>query len=139
MGGANTEVTAATKDVLIEAAEFDPISIRNTARKLALHSDSSYRFERGLDPEGVDWASRRCCQLILELAGGELASGVIDVGRQPPQREPVVLRLSQLKRILGIEIDAGGSAANSGGAGQSQKCEPMRSKSKWCRRVGGGI
>ncbi len=82
MGGANTEVTAATKDVLIEAAEFDPISIRNTARKLALHSDSSYRFERGLDPEGVDWASRRCCQLILELAGGELASGVIEVGRQ---------------------------------------------------------
>ena len=106
MGGANTEVTAATKDVLIEAAEFDPISIRNTARKLALHSDSSYRFERGLDPEGVDWASRRCCQLILELAGGELASGVVDVGRQPPQRGPVVLRLSQLKRILGIEIDA---------------------------------
>ncbi len=106
MGGANTEVTAATKDVLIEAAEFDPISIRNTARNLALHSDSSYRFERGLDPEGVDWASRRCCQLILELAGGELASGVIDVGRQPSKREPVVLRLAQLKRILGIEIDA---------------------------------
>ena len=105
-GGANTEVTAATKDVLIEAAEFDPISIRNTARKLALHSDSSYRFERGLDPEGVDWASRRCCQLILELAGGELASGVVDVGRQPPKRGPVVLRLSQLNRILGIEIDA---------------------------------
>ena len=105
MGGANSEVTAATKDVLIEAAEFDPISIRNTARKLALHSDSSYRFERGLDPEGVDWASRRCCQLILELAGGELAAGVIDVGRQPPKREAVVLRLSQLKRILGIEID----------------------------------
>ena len=91
--------------MLIEAAEFDPISIRNTARKLALHSDSSYRFERGLDPEGVDWASRRCCQLILELAGGELAAGVIDVGRQPPKREAVVLRLSQLKRILGIEID----------------------------------
>ena len=100
-GGRDTEVTAGTIDVLIEAAEFDPLSIRNTARKLSLHSDSSYRFERGLDPEGVDWASRRCCELILQEAGGELASGVIDVGRQPPRREPIVLRLSQLKRILG--------------------------------------
>jgi phenylalanyl-tRNA synthetase beta chain len=104
MGGANTEVTATTVDVLIEAAEFDPISVRNTARKLALHSDSSYRFERGLDPEGVAWASRRTCELILQLAGGELAAGVVDVGRQPPTREPIVLRLPQLKRILGIEI-----------------------------------
>jgi phenylalanyl-tRNA synthetase beta chain len=106
MGGADTEVGLATTDVLIEAAEFDPMSIRTTARKLVLHSDSSYRFERGLDPEGVDWASRRCCELILELAGGQLAAGVIDVGRQRPAREPVVLRLSQLKRILGIEINA---------------------------------
>ena len=48
----------------------------DTARRLNLHSDSSYRFERGVDPEGVDWASRRVCQLILELAGGELAAGV---------------------------------------------------------------
>ena len=86
MGGAEREVTAATTDVLIEAAEFDPMSIRKTARRLDLHSDSSYRFERGLDPEGVDWASRRCCELILELAGGELAEGVIDVGRKPPSR-----------------------------------------------------
>jgi phenylalanyl-tRNA synthetase beta chain len=106
MGGADTEVTSGTADVLIEAAEFDPLSIRNTARKLSLHSDSSYRFERGLDPEGVDWASRRCCELILQEAGGELASGVIDVGSPPPKREPIVLRLSQLKRILGIDVNA---------------------------------
>jgi phenylalanyl-tRNA synthetase beta chain len=105
MGGASSEVTSGTVDVLIEAAEFDPISIRNTARSLALHSDSSYRFERGLDEEGVDWAGRRCCQLILELAGGQLASGVIDVGRSPLPRPPVILRLSQIKRVLGIEID----------------------------------
>jgi phenylalanyl-tRNA synthetase beta chain len=104
MGGANTEVGPATTDVLIEAAEFDPLSIRSTARKLNLHSDSSYRFERGLDPEGVDWASRRACELILELAGGELAAGVIDVGRSPTPHEPVVLRLSQLERILGITV-----------------------------------
>ena len=59
MGGADSEVTDATTDVLIEAAEFAPLSIRTTARQLDLHSPSSYRFERGVDPEGVDWASRR--------------------------------------------------------------------------------
>jgi phenylalanyl-tRNA synthetase beta chain len=104
MGGADSEVSPATTDLLIESAEFDPASIRSTARRLSLHSDSSYRFERGLDPEGVDWASRRTCELILELAGGELAAGVIDVGRQLAKREPITLRLSQLKRILGIEV-----------------------------------
>ena len=104
MGGAQTEISPATRDVLIEAAEFDPVSIRNTARQLNLHSDSSYRFERRVDPEGLDWASRRCCELILEMAGGELAAGMIDVGQPPPPREPIVLRLAQLKRILGIDV-----------------------------------
>ncbi len=106
MGGAETEVSTATTDLLIESAEFDPMSIRGTARKLNLHSDSSYRFERGLDPEGVDWASRRCAALIMEVAGGELAEGVIDLGRQPPARDPVSLRFDQLARILGIAIDS---------------------------------
>jgi phenylalanyl-tRNA synthetase beta chain len=105
MGGATTEISAATQDVLIESAEFDPVSVRNTARKLNLHSDSSYRFERRVDPEGLDWASRRCCELILELAGGEAAEGVLDVGRQPPQRQPIVLRWAQLKRVLGIDVE----------------------------------
>ena len=104
MGGAESEVSTATTELLIESAEFDPMSIRRTARRLNLHSDSSYRFERGVDPEGVDWASRRVCQLILELAGGELAAGVVDVGRRPTARPPIVLRFDQLRRILGIEI-----------------------------------
>jgi phenylalanyl-tRNA synthetase beta chain len=105
MGGADTEVTDATADLLIESALFDPISIRTTARKLNLHSDSSYRFERGPDPEGVDWASRRCCELILELAGGELAAGVIDVGTPREPRQPIILRLAQIERVLGIKVD----------------------------------
>jgi phenylalanyl-tRNA synthetase beta chain len=105
MGGAETEVSPQTKDLLIESAAFDPMSIRNTARKLNLHSDSSYRFERGVDPQGIDWASRRACELILELAGGELAEGVIDLGQQPEPRSPITLRFAQLKRVLGIEID----------------------------------
>src|SRR5262245_20217525 len=76
MGGADSEVSPATTDLLIESAAFAPLSIRTTSRKLKLQSDSSYRFERGVDPEGIDWASRRCCQLILELCCGQLAAGV---------------------------------------------------------------
>lgn len=104
MGGADTEVSPATTELLIEAAVFAPRSIRSTARQLNLHSPSSYRFERGVDPEGVDWASRRCCELILELAGGELAAGSVDVGAPPGPRPAVTLRWSQLRRILGIDI-----------------------------------
>lgn len=104
MGGADTEVSPGTTELLIESAVFAPLSIRTTSRKLKLKSDSSYRFERGVDPEGIDWASRRCCELILELCGGQLAEGLIDVGSPPPQPSPIVLRLSQIPRVLGIEI-----------------------------------
>lgn len=106
MGGADTEVTAATQDVLIEAAAFAPLWVRNAARKLNLHSPSSYRFERGVDVERLDWASRRCVQLIQELAGGTAAPGVIDVGAPSPSRTPVTLRLGQLRRVLGIDVPA---------------------------------
>ena len=105
MGGTETEVSDSSVDLLVEAAEFDPVSVRTTARRLNLHSPSSYRFERGIDPEGVDWASRRCCELILDLAGGKLAEGSIDVGREIPERKPIVLRWNQLPRVLGIEIE----------------------------------
>ena len=106
MGGADTEVTEATTDLLIEAAEFAPLSVRNTARRLNLHSPSSFRFERGVDPEGIDWASRRCCELILELAGGELAAGVIDVAQPRPEQPTLKLKFTELPRVLGIEIPA---------------------------------
>ncbi len=105
MGGADTEIGSTTKDVLIEAALFSPLAIRNAARKLKLRSDSSYRFERALDPHGPDWASRRCCELILELAGGELLDEPVFAGIRPTsERASVVLRFGQLKRILGIDI-----------------------------------
>jgi len=104
MGGVDSEVSDATKDLLIESAMFSPLSIRTTSRKLTLRSPSSYRFERGVDPEGVDWASRRCCELILELASGELADGVIEAGPKPTERETVSLRFAQVARILGIDI-----------------------------------
>lgn len=114
MGGADTEVSETTVDVLIEAADFAPLSVRKAARKHVLFSPSSYRFERGVDPEGIDWASRRCCELILELAGGELCDGVIDektpawvepADRQfDDDRDHIKLRYPTLSRVLGIEI-----------------------------------
>ena len=106
MGGADSEVSDATTEVLIESAAFDPLSIRTTARKLALRSDSSYRFERGVDVENADWVSRRCCELILEICGGELMSGAIDVAAPRKPREPITLRAAQIQRIVGIEIPA---------------------------------
>ncbi len=106
MGGADSEVTESTKDLVIEAAIFSPLSVRRTARRLKLHSPSSYRFERKVDPAGVDWASRRVCEIIVDLAGGSVADGVIDTAAEPAAREPIVLRRNQLERILGIQIDA---------------------------------
>lgn len=105
MGGLDTEISDQTKNVLIEVAEFTPRSIRATARKLGLHSPSSFRFERGVDAANLDWASRRCCELILNLAGGELLTGAVVAGEGAPvARAPITLRFDQLQRILGIEI-----------------------------------
>lgn len=104
MGGVDSEVSEETTDVLIEAAYFHPKPVRATARKLKLHSPSSFRFERDIDSHNIDWASRRCCELILQIAGGELCEGVIDVGERPIDPSPVELRYSQLTKVLGIEI-----------------------------------
>ena len=106
MGGAISEVSDATRNLVIESAVFTPLSVRRTARRLKLHSPSSYRFERKVDPVGVEWASQRVCEMIVDLAGGEVVSGVIDTAPEVKPRQPVVLRSSQLERILGIRIDA---------------------------------
>jgi phenylalanyl-tRNA synthetase beta chain len=105
MGGAETEIAGGTTRVLIEAAQFDAMSVRRTSRALGLASPSSFRFERPLDPARTEWASRRCAELVLQVAGGSLHPGVIDVGTRPPQRAPFSLRLGQIERILGITID----------------------------------
>ena len=104
MGGAETEVTDVTRNILIEAAWFSPKCIRSTARKLNLHSAASFRFERTLDAHQIDWASRRCCELILKVAGGELADGVIDVGERPNAAEPFDFRTQRIDQVLGIPI-----------------------------------
>ncbi len=105
MGGAESEVSNSTTDLLIEAADFTPLAIRRTARKLRLHSPSSYRFERRVDPSGLDWASRRCCQLILELAGGLIAEGSVDTGEPSVTIDSVQLRHSNVSKVLGIDIE----------------------------------
>jgi len=104
MGGLETEVSDKTTTILLEDAYFDPVSIRRTARKLALFSEASYRFERTVDIEAIDWASKRTAQLITLSAGGKVAAGVVDI--YPGKRTPVqvTLRLSRFKKLIGIEV-----------------------------------
>lgn len=106
MGGAETEVSGTTTDLLIEAAEFAPLAVRLTARRLKLRSPSSYRFERKVDSMGLDWASRRCCELILEMAGGSLALGCLETHPAPAPRAAVTLRWEQILRVLGIAMES---------------------------------
>lgn len=104
MGGLESEVSESTVDLLIEAASFAPMSIRRAARKLKLHSPSSYRFERRIDPNGLDWASRRCCQLIQQFAGGEVLEGVVDSKQGEVHGATVSLRRNRVRQVLGIEV-----------------------------------
>ncbi len=104
MGGAETEIADSTTDVLIEAAVFDPLSIRNTSRTLLMMSESSFRFERRVDPCGTDWAGRRACGLIVEVAGGKVARGVVTVGKPLPEPAELVLRVPRIETLLGLAI-----------------------------------
>jgi len=104
MGGLDTEVGEATATILLEDAYFDPVSIRTTSRTLNLPSEASFRFERTVDIEMVDWASKRTAQLITQLAGGKTAKGVIDIYPKKPEKKVVTLRLSRLNKLLGIDV-----------------------------------
>ncbi|MFN4242138.1 MAG: phenylalanine--tRNA ligase subunit beta [Tepidisphaerales bacterium] len=104
MGGKDTEVTEATTDILLESAAFDPLVTRRTSRSLSLRSDSSYRFERGLDPTLQRRASLRACRLICELAGGTLVEGESAMGRGSVALRRLTLRFEKLRRVLGYDI-----------------------------------
>jgi phenylalanyl-tRNA synthetase beta chain len=104
MGGKNSEINNATTDVLLESAYFQPANIRKTSKKLGLASESSYRFERGTDIEGLVWASDRAAALIQQGAGGEIARGMIDVLAKPIEKRRVRCRYAQVNRLLGIEV-----------------------------------
>lgn len=104
MGGADTEVGPTTTRILLEAAEFMPVSIRRTGRALDLSSDASYRFERKIDPAGVAWASDRATHLIQQLAKGSVAKGFIHAGKSDFSTAPIAFRPSRVSRLLGIAI-----------------------------------
>lgn len=105
MGGANTEIHLNTVDVLIESAYFNPTNIRRTSKMLGLRSESSYRFERGCDPNwGLEYASRRACQLILETAGGQIVEGVVDVYPNKIEPKTISLRHEKVAALLGIQL-----------------------------------
>ncbi|OLB86073.1 MAG: phenylalanine--tRNA ligase subunit beta [Acidobacteria bacterium 13_2_20CM_2_57_6] len=104
MGGAETEISFSTKNVLIECAWFEPVAIRRAARFLKLHTEASTRFGRGADPEMAELASRRAAELILQLAGGELLSGVVDI--YPGKRAPKKIRVTraEILRVMGADV-----------------------------------
>ncbi len=106
MGGKNSEINDATTDVLLEAAYFNPPNIRRTSKRLGLASDSSYRFERGTDIEGLVFASNRAASLIQQLAGGQVAGGMIDALAKPIEKRRVACRYAQVSRLLGVEVPA---------------------------------
>ncbi|PEN11279.1 phenylalanine--tRNA ligase subunit beta [Longibacter salinarum] len=104
MGGAESEVSDETTDVLIESAYFDPSTIRKTAKALSLQTDSSYRFERGVDRDGQLWAAARAAELIAELAGGTIVPGCVDAHPTPSETRTATLRLDRLTSVLGVNI-----------------------------------
>ncbi|HSP94008.1 MAG TPA: phenylalanine--tRNA ligase subunit beta, partial [Thermoanaerobaculia bacterium] len=103
MGGLDTAVTSATKNVLLEAAWWDPPSIRRTSRRLGLHTDASHRFERGADPEAIPEALDRAAAILLESAGGTLAPGFIDARGAAWKIRRAALRLSRLRLLAGTQ------------------------------------
>ena len=104
MGGLNSEIMDSTRDVLIESAYFDPVTIRRTSKRLGLSTEASYRFERGIDPEGTVRALDRATRLMVELAGGEVAQGTIDEYPETISRRVIPLRVEKANRFLGTDV-----------------------------------
>jgi len=104
MGGEDTQVTDSTRDILLESAYFDSLSIQRTSRRIALTTEASYRFERKVDPLGVRKALDRASLLIEKIARGEVEKKVLEEGKLPIRRKWVVLRPARVHRILGSKI-----------------------------------
>ncbi len=103
MGGENSEVTGSTTDVMLEAAFFDPASIRRTSKALGIKSESSFRFERGTDVEGMIYAQDRATKLMAELGGGRALKGRVDAYPALVEREKISLRYKRADKILGLD------------------------------------
>ncbi|GAH46605.1 unnamed protein product, partial [marine sediment metagenome] len=104
MGGADSEVTQQTTAILLEAANFDPASIYHTGNSLNLPSEARLRFERGISPELTLPAVKRATQLLIQLAGGEAAKGLVDAYPGKQEREPISLSTGRVSSLLGVEF-----------------------------------
>lgn len=104
LGGENSAIAAGTTNLFLEAAVFDPAAIRTASKKMALRTDSSHRFEKGIDPSGVEEALDQACSLILALCGGRLASGKIDVKHRDFTPKEIDCRIARVNRILGTRL-----------------------------------
>ncbi len=105
MGGMDSGVTEETKNIVLESAYFNPISIRKTAKRHGISSDASYRFERGVDPELVEFALKRAALLIKQYAGGHISSTIEEVCVNKPEPRSILLNFKKLNRIIGEEIE----------------------------------
>ena len=104
MGGQTSEVGDRTTRVLLESAMFEPAGIRRTSRRHALHTEASHRFERGMDERTAEAAANRCAELIVELAGGKLLPGALDVYPAPREPAKVMVRPGRVSALLGVEV-----------------------------------
>src|SRR6202050_3564076 len=107
MGGFDTMITGKTRNILIESAWWDPVTVRKTSRRQGIHTDASHRFERGADFESTILSCDLVAALILESGGGELVGDVVDVVSRQIDLAPVVLRVSEVRRILGGNLETG--------------------------------
>jgi phenylalanyl-tRNA synthetase beta chain len=107
MGGTNSQVSETTKHIVLESACFDPATVRQGSKKYGLRSDSSYRFERGVDWNGVVSAQARAMLLIKELAGGEICSGRVDIYPEAGKSISVSLRMRRVNQLLGSNFNSG--------------------------------
>jgi phenylalanyl-tRNA synthetase beta chain len=107
MGGYDTMITVKTRNIVIESAWWDPGIVRRMSRRHGLHTDASHRFERGADFESTVLSCDLVAQMILDSGGGELVGDVVDVISKPMDTAPVVLHVSEVRRILGGDLDAG--------------------------------
>src|SRR5579872_83516 len=104
MGGGDSEIRSASRNILLESACFDPISIRRTSKALGLRTEASMRFERGADMEMAETASRRCAELIQQLGGGEALAGVVDVYPGRSEAPTIVLTRAEFLRVMGAGV-----------------------------------
>lgn len=105
MGGFDTMITEKTRNILIESAWWDPITVRKMSRRHGLHTDASHRFERGADFESTPLSCNRVAELILHPGGGELTGAPIDVIARPMDQAPVALHIAEVHRILGEKVE----------------------------------